>query len=105
MLEYDQALKLVIETVRDGLDQSGEGFGVSSLTEIDESTRLFASEGILDSIGVVVLLTELEEALDAEHGIMVSLASESAMSKTRSPFRNVKSLAKYIVSVIGSEIE
>ena len=49
---------------------------------------------------VVILLSDLEEKLDDDFGIIISLASDSAMSKARSPFRSVKSLAKYISDLV-----
>ena len=51
-------------------------------------------------MGVVILLSDLEDKLDDEFDIMISLASDSTMSKTRSPFRNIKSLANYIVASV-----
>ena len=54
-------------------------------------------------MGVVILLSDLEDRLDDEYDVMLSLASDSTMSKTRSPFRNVKSLAKYIIATVEEE--
>ena len=59
--------------------------------------------GLLDSMGVVILLSDLEEQLDDKYDVMISLANDSTMSKTRSPFRSVKSLAKYILVAVEEE--
>ena len=45
--------------------------------------------------------------MDEDFGFEVSLASDVTMSKTKSPFRNVKTLADYIMSALrtlGSEV-
>ena len=102
-MEYKEAETIVIEVLKDSLDSTSDEKRKMAIMEATESTRLFGSDGLLDSLGVVILLSDLEDKLDDERGVMISLASDSAMSKTRSPFRNVKSLANYIVAAIGEE--
>jgi len=64
--------------------------------ELSVKTRLFGDDGILDSIGIVMLLTELEEALEDELSLEITLADDRAMSQKTSPFRNVGTLIQYI---------
>jgi acyl carrier protein len=99
-VNYDQAVKLVIDALKEGIDESMEDSKKYILEQASEETRLFGGGGILDSLGVVILLSDLEEKLDDEYDVMTSLASDSTMSKTRSPFRNIKSLANYIVEIV-----
>jgi acyl carrier protein len=61
---------------------------------------LFGS-GALDSLGLVMLLIDIEEALE-DRGYGVNLSDANAMSRTRSPFRNVPSLVAYIQERIGA---
>jgi D-alanine--poly(phosphoribitol) ligase subunit 2 len=63
--------------------------------------RLYGRQGVLDSLGLVSLLAAIEQALEDEHGIQVTLADERAFSQARSPFRTVGSLAEYIHAVCG----
>lgn len=58
----------------------------------------------LDSMGVVLLVTDLEERMYDEFDISISLADERAMSQKTSPFRNVKTLIKY-VEILVNEIK
>jgi acyl carrier protein len=64
--------------------------------DISVKTRLFGSDGILDSIGIVMLITELEEVLEDELSLEITLADDRAMSQKTSPFRNVGTLIQYI---------
>ncbi len=64
--------------------------------DISVKTRLFGSNGILDSIGIVMLITELEEVLEDELSLEITLADDRAMSQKTSPFRNVGTLIQYI---------
>src|SRR5271169_2478778 len=60
---------------------------------------LFGPGSRLDSLGLVVLLVDIEEALHAE-GLDVTLSDEKAVSRTRSPFRSVPAMVSYIAGLI-----
>ena len=102
-MKYKEAEILVIEALKEGLDSSSDEARVVAINKADENTRLFGGGGLLDSMGVVILLSDLEDKLDDEYDVILSLASDSTMSKARSPFRNVKSLAKYIIAAVEEE--
>ncbi len=56
---------------------------------------IFGEGSPLDSLGLVALLIDVEDAL-SEHGVELNLSDAHAMSLTRSPFRSVGTLAAYI---------
>lgn len=62
---------------------------------IDEHTCLIGSNAVLDSIGLVTVIVEIESLLD-EQGIEVSLTSEKAMSSAISPFRSIGALVNFV---------
>jgi acyl carrier protein len=56
---------------------------------------LFGAGSPLDSLGLVTLIIDVEEALrDSGHDI--TLSDEQAMSRSHSPFRSVPALVAYI---------
>lgn len=57
---------------------------------------LFGGEGVLDSIALVTLIVAIEQALEDELDVVLTLADEKAMSQQRSPFQTVETLASYI---------
>ena len=63
--------------------------------EVSPTAPLFGAPGRLDSLGLVALLIDVEEAFAAE-GHPVTLSDERAVSQRRSPFRDVPSLVHYI---------
>ena len=63
--------------------------------EIRPDAPLFGAGSPLDSLGLVSLLIDIEEALQ-DRGIDLSLSDEHAMSQSRSPFRSVAALVAYI---------
>lgn len=71
----------------------------SNSASLNEDTRLIGREAVLDSMGLVNLIIEVEQRLEDEHDITVVLADERAMSQKNSPFRSVQTLADYICQV------
>jgi len=63
--------------------------------EIAKETPLIGSNRILDSIGLVNLLVDIETTL-LDDDIEVSLTTENAMSARISPYRSVGSLCRFI---------
>lgn len=69
---------------------------------IDESTSLFGDSSILDSMGLVNIVIDLEsEFLDKN--IEISLTSEKAMSRRQSPFRTIATLVDFISEQIDAK--
>ncbi|MFK5985249.1 MAG: hypothetical protein QM479_07465 [Pseudomonadota bacterium] len=68
-----------------------------------EDLRLFGGHGVMDSIGVVMLITEVEEQIESDLGRSITLADDRAMSQKTSPFRSVKSLVNYINKLLNTQ--
>jgi hypothetical protein len=66
-----------------------------------ENPAIFGGKGGLDSLGLVNFLADLEYRLAEEFGREVVLASERAMSRQRSPFRDVAALTVYAVELLS----
>src|ERR1700730_7935417 len=67
---------------------------------VSSDAAIFGPESPLDSLGLVSLLMDIEEAL-SESGFAVTLSDARAMSRKVSPFRNVPSLAEYIAETVN----
>ena len=61
-----------------------------------KKTKLYGTNGTLDSLALVSFITDIEELISEEFDEEIVLADEKAMSATTSPFRNVESLTHYI---------
>jgi acyl carrier protein len=64
----------------------------------EECTPLYGPSGTLDSLGLVSLVLDVEEAVNARTGYGLVLADERAVSQRRSPFRDVASLADHVIT-------
>lgn len=62
---------------------------------------VFAPGSPLDSLGLVALLVDIEDAL-RDDGVEVELSDARAMSQRQSPFRDVPALVQYISGLVES---
>lgn len=66
----------------------------------DLQTKIYGSEGNLDSLALVSFITDVEEMVDNEFNTNITLADEKAMSSRNSPFKDVSTLTQYIYNLI-----
>ncbi|MCS6841401.1 MAG: hypothetical protein NZ699_04740 [Roseiflexus sp.] len=90
---------LIIDSLRDLYEQNG----VTTDSEPDEGTYLIGRRALLDSLGLVTLIVDLEQKIEEAFGVALTLANERAMSQKNSPFLTVGSLADYICALIDEQ--
>ena len=83
---------LVIESVR----MLARDFEIKALAEATGDSPLYGEDGPLDSMALVNLIADIEDAVAEKFGATISLADDRAMSANRSPFRSVASLSEAI---------
>jgi acyl carrier protein len=71
-------------------------------TIVTGNTILIGSEAILDSIGLVNVIVDIEGELSV-NDINITLTSEKAMSRKVSPFRSVGSIVAFINECINEQ--
>jgi acyl carrier protein len=90
--------EIVINVITDYCEMNG----VELSEAINKNTPLIGSARILDSMGLVNVIVDIEtEFLD--ENVEISLTSENAMSGRISPFRSVGSLCNFIARQLGVE--
>ena len=83
-MNIKQAKEIVISAINDVLEGKAE---------ISEDMQLLGGESLLDSMKLVEVCLALEDLAD-EHGFEFDWTSEAAMSKSRSMFRSITTLAE-----------
>ena len=78
-----------------------EELDVSEPEEPNNDTRLYGSQSGLDSIGLVSLIADVEDAISEQFDLTIVLADERAMSQRASPFRRVSTLRDYINELVN----
>ncbi|NWG22380.1 MAG: hypothetical protein HXY39_18895 [Chloroflexi bacterium] len=90
---------MVINSLNDLYAQNG----ITSDDAPGESTYLVGRRAALDSLGLVTLIVELEQKIEEEFDVALTLASERAMSQKNSPFLTVGALADYICTLLDEQ--
>ena len=93
-------LTLIVDALREFVEQHG----IDAPGPLDGDTRLFGREGLLDSMGLVTLVVAVEQAIEDEYGVSVSLADDRALSQRTSPYRTVGSLADYAARLLDGAV-
>lgn len=100
MIDRKTAGELVASCLRATMEETG------AQGDVTEDTVIVGPGAALDSVEVVALIVNIEQTLELDHGVSVTLASDKAMSQRSSPFRTVAVLADHILATIaesGSE--
>ena len=83
-MNIEQAKEIAISVIDNALEGK---------VAVSEEMQLIGGESLLDSMKLVEVCLVLEDLAD-EHGFEFDWTSETAMSKSRSMFRNVAALAE-----------
>ena len=90
-MEQNAILSIVLSVV----EQANLARVSSQRLEVSPTAPLFGPASPLDSLGLVALLIDIEEAFE-QAGHPVILSDERALSQTRSPFRDIPALVSYL---------
>jgi len=98
-IKRDIISKLVFDCINQYQEELNNKIDISE----GEQTRLFGGNGQLDSLALVSLIVNIEEAIETELGVSLILADEKAMSRRTSPFSRISNLIDYIEELIIAE--
>lgn len=99
-MNYNKIKEIVIAAIKDYCEMNQ----INLECEIEKTTPLIGSASILNSMGLVNVIVDIETAF-LDEDVEISLTSETAMSGRISPFRSVGSLCNFIARQIGVEEE
>jgi hypothetical protein len=94
MIARTDAYQIVLASLKEVFEQ----IGTPATGELGEGTVLVGNDAVLDSLGVVQLIVEVERRVEEGHGVSVTLANDKAMSARNSPFRTVGVLADHVIA-------
>jgi acyl carrier protein len=94
MIDRNTALDVVSVCLRESMAESG------NTADVTEDTVIVGKDAVLDSVEVVALIVNIEQKLEIDHDVSVTLASDKAMSQRSSPFRTVGVLADHVIATL-----
>ena len=94
-MEIKNLSKEVIDLIQEFVNEETD-----NSVDVNEDTKLFGANGIMDSMSLVSLIVEIEDFIDENYDVRLTLANEKAFSRRTSPFVRVNYLIDYIVELI-----
>ncbi|MFE6162207.1 hypothetical protein ACFQ7F_25220 [Streptomyces sp. NPDC056486] len=88
----DQILQLLSNVIEELNTTRDEKIPTENLQKVS----LYGDAGVFDSMHLVNFLVQVEEAIEDEFDVEISLTSEKAVSRRVSPFSGVDRLVEYI---------
>jgi len=95
MATKNQIIEIIFKSIEDVNEQN------ETTIAKDINTKLFGADSELDSLGLVNLITSVEEGIEDLSGNYIPIADERAFSMESSPFKTVDTLANYIEVLIN----
>jgi len=92
----------VLDIVLGAVDTANRARAAGHLIEVSATASLFGGSSPLDSLGLVALLIDIEDAFE-QHGIQIVISDERALAQSRSPFRDVPALVDYISGLVEAK--
>lgn len=85
----------IVKIIADAYAELADSEGIELEGEVNADTTLFGDDGALDSMALVTLIVDVEQNIEDAFDKSVSLADEKALSRSRSPYRSIGTLAEY----------
>lgn len=98
-MDRQRLIKMMTELLQATLDDQSEHGDKVVATP---SLPLVGENAAITSIRLVSFIADLETLLASDHGLNLTLVSEQALSRSKSPFRSVEALAEYILELTDS---
>ncbi len=90
----------IILAVMEAIDELNGQLPKEDKLEKAMDTALFGEGGKLDSLGLVSLVTTVEQKIEENFGITATLLEDIADLENNNPFSTVKTLTDYVASVM-----
>jgi acyl carrier protein len=95
-------MDVLTEILYPAVDEAKRVIPSAAAMEKSQESPLFGERG-LDSMGLVRFIVMVEERIQDQTGVELTLASDKAMSRKSSPFRTLQTLADYIEECLAEE--
>ncbi len=92
----------IFKIINNALNELNEELDYDSLKNVNEETTIFGGTEGIDSLSLVLLVTEIEAGIYNELDKSITLADEKAMSMHNSPYRSVGALLDFALQRLES---
>ncbi len=69
------------------------------LHQMNEDTLIYGERGGINSLALVRLIVDLEEMVEEEMGVSITITDEKSLSMKNSPFATIGSLTEFVTEL------
>lgn len=103
-MEKEQLVEVMVGILQQTLDSHRLDEGGPAV-EATADLSLIGEEAAVTSMALVSLIADIESALAEQFNLSLTLVSERALSRKKSPFRSVETLAEYVLELVENPVE
>jgi acyl carrier protein len=85
---------IINNIIHDSIKEINEDLELEELENISDDTKIFE---LIDSLGTLDLVIELENRLQSQFGKYIQVANESTMDSEKTDFKTVATLREYLL--------
>ena len=100
-IEKDKCIAQFSELLQEAVNREAE----SSPATVTASSPLIGPDAVISSLGLVSFIADAEILLSEEHELDVTLVSEDALSRSKSPFQTILTLADYADELAAADAQ
>jgi hypothetical protein len=104
-MERQVLVQLMLGLLQNALDEQNVETAETEPVKASPTLPLVGDNAAVTSMGLVSFIADVEGTLAESHNVSVTLVSEQALSRKRSPFRSVETLADYVMELVGASVD
>lgn len=93
----------IVQSVMESIDELNWQLPKGGKLEKSLDTALFGDAGILDSLGLISLVTTVEQKIEEDFGMPLTLLDDIEALEEENPFETIKTLSDYVASILDKK--
>ena len=90
----------IVQSVMESIDELNWQLPKEGKLEKSIDTALFGTAGNLDSLGLISLVTTVEQKIEEDFGMTVTLLDDIDTLEEENPFETIRTLSDYVASIL-----
>ncbi len=96
-MNKQELVQMMIELLQDVLADSDAEYSA----EVTAMTQLVGEGAAITSLSLISFITGVELAIEEKYDTELTLVSEEALSRRKSPFRMIDALSDYVLTLVS----
>jgi hypothetical protein len=100
-MQREELVVPMVERLQQVIDEESADISIA----VAEDSPLIGPQAVVSSLALVSYIVDVEAMVAERWGAEIILVNESALSRKKSPFRTIGTLADYVLELVGLPVE